>query len=142
LVDYLLIFLTAFGAATILPFYSEVLVVAHLLNHPASWIVVWLVASIGNTLGSGVNWWLGRHLLRFRNRRWFPFKEGKLGYAQKWYQKYGVWSLLLAWAPIGGDALTFIAGAMKVRFDIFLILTFIGKSIRYLVVIYLTLNTF
>jgi len=142
MVEYLLIFVSAFGAATLLPFYSEILVVARLLKYPESWAWVWLVASTGNTLGAGVNWWLGRYLLRYQQRRWFPFKKDKMGYAQRWYQKYGVWSLLLAWAPVGGDALTFIAGVMKVRFDVFLVLTFIGKSIRYLVVIYLTLKTF
>jgi len=141
MIDYLLIFVSAFGAATLLPFYSEILVVARLLSHPESWLLVWLVATTGNTLGAGVNWWLGRHVLRFQEKRWFPFGKDKLGMAQRWYQKYGVWSLLLAWAPVGGDALTFIAGVMKVRLDLFFLLTFIGKSVRYMLVIYVTLHT-
>jgi membrane protein YqaA with SNARE-associated domain len=44
-----------------------------------------------------------------------------------------VWSLLFAWLPIGGDALTFIAGIMRVRFSLFLLLTAIGKGARYAV---------
>lgn len=139
--EYLLLFASAFAAATLLPFYSEVLVVAGLLKDPDSWPIIWLVASLGNTLGAAVNWWMGGYLLHFQNRRWFPFKTDKLGYAQKWYQKYGVWSLLMAWAPVGGDALTFFAGVMKVRFDLFFLLTFIGKGTRYIVVIYLTMLT-
>ncbi len=141
MLDYLLIFASAFAAATLLPFYSEVLVVATLLKEPSQWPLIWLVASMGNTLGAAVNWAMGRYLLHFQDKRWFPFKADKLHTAQKWFAKYGVWSLLMAWAPIGGDALTFIAGFMRINFWIFFILTFIGKAARYLVVIYLTTVT-
>ena len=54
-----------------------------------------------------------------------------MGISQAWFQKYGVWSLLLAWMPVGGDALTFIAGMMRVPFWLFFILTGIGKTARY-----------
>ncbi len=136
--DYVLIFSSAFLAATLLPFYSEVLVVAQLMREPEAWFLIWLVASTGNTLGAAVNWVMGRYLLYFQDRKWFPFKTNQLHKAQHWFQKYGVWSLLMAWAPVGGDALTFIAGIMKVRFWVFLLLTFAGKAVRYLVVIYFT----
>ncbi|MDA9830012.1 VTT domain-containing protein, partial [Akkermansiaceae bacterium] len=63
---------------------------------------------------------------------------GKLSRAQEWFQRYGVWSLLLAWAPVGGDALTFLAGVMRVNFTLFWILTFVGKAGRYLVLINVT----
>src|SRR5690606_37572556 len=91
-------------------------------------LMLLLFAASGNTLGSAVNWGIGRFLLHYEDRRWFPFKKDKLGLAQRWFQKYGVWSLLMAWAPIGGDALTFIAGIMKVPFPIFILLTGIGKT--------------
>lgn len=93
--------------------------------------LLWLFATAGNTSGSAVNWLLGRYLLHFQHRRWFPFKEDTVGRTQKWFQKYGVWSLLMAWAPIGGDALTFIAGVMRVNFIVFAVLTAIGKGVRY-----------
>ncbi len=136
--DYILIFFSAFLAATLLPFYSEVLVVAQYLKDPQSWLLVWWIASLGNTLGAAVNWLLGRYLLHYQERKWFPFRTSQLGKAQQWFQKYGVWSLLMAWAPVGGDALTFIAGLMRVRFWLFFALTFIGKAVRYAVVLYLT----
>ena len=98
---------------------------------------LWAVATLGNTLGAAVNWLLGRYLNRFESRSWFPFKPEKLHRAQAWFQRYGCWSLLLSWLPIGGDALTFIAGIMRVRFSLFLLLTALGKGIRYAVVIYL-----
>ncbi|TXS95141.1 DedA family protein [Parahaliea aestuarii] len=127
---YLTLFGAAFLAATILPAYSELLFLGLLREGYNAW-ALWLWASIGNTLGSAVNWALGRYLLAYQDRRWFPFRAERLGASQRWFQRYGVWSLLFAWLPVGGDALTFIAGMMKVRFDLFLALTFIGKSVRY-----------
>jgi membrane protein YqaA with SNARE-associated domain len=132
---YLVMFGAAFLAATLLPFYSEVLVVGLLLDRPDEWFWIWLVASFGNTLGSAANWVLGRYLLRYQERKWFPFKTAGVSRSQQWFQKYGVWSLLMAWAPIGGDALTFIAGVMRVNFALFWVLTFVGKAGRYLVII-------
>jgi len=139
--DFLLVFLSAFLAATLLPFYSEVLVVAQYLKTPDRWFLIWVVASMGNSLGAAVNWLMGRYLLHYQERKWFPFKASQIGKAQQWFQKYGVWSLLMAWAPVGGDVLTFIAGLMKVRFWIFFTLTFIGKAVRYAVVLYLAIVT-
>lgn len=124
-------------AATILPFYSEVVLFALLREggDPASLVVI---ATVGNTLGAVVNWLLGRYLLHFQDRRWFYFKRDQIQRAQRWFQRYGFWSLLLAWAPVGGDALTLIAGIMKVRLWLFLLLVGSGKCLRYLSVAYLT----
>ena len=72
---------------------------------------------------AGINW--QRSIITF------PFKEKNLATAQRWFQKLGIWSLLLAWMPIGGDALTFVAGIMRVRFAVFITLTGIGKATRY-----------
>ena len=136
--SYWLIFLSAFAAATLLPFYSEVAVAAAILDGlPAFW--VWIAASVGNTLGAVVNYVLGRFTTRLRSHRWFPFSEKQMATGERWFQRYGVWSLLFAWMPVGGDALTFIAGVLRVRFVVFLTLTAIGKSVRYAVLI-LTLD--
>ena len=131
---YLGLFGVSFLAATLLPAYSEVMF-AGLLGAGYDPLALWAWATAGNTLGAAVNWALGRYLLHFQERRWFPFRADNLGRAQRWFQRYGVWSLLMAWAPVGGDALTFIAGIMRVRFDLFLLLTAIGKGARYAIVI-------
>jgi membrane protein YqaA with SNARE-associated domain len=131
---YLSLFLVSFLAATVLPAYSEVMF-AGLLAAGHEPVALWSWATAGNTLGAAVNWALGRYLLVFQHRRWFPFKPGTLGSAQRWFQRYGVWSLLMAWAPVGGDALTFIAGMMRVRFDVFLVLTAVGKGARYAILL-------
>lgn len=129
------LFAASFLAATFVPFYSEFAVVG-MLAIDANPAPVLATATLGNTLGAAVNWLLGRFLLHYRDRRWFPVKENQLARAQSWFQRYGVWSLLLAWLPVGGDALTFIAGTMRVRFIIFFALTAIGKGARYAVLIY------
>ncbi len=131
---YLGIFISAFLAATIVPAYSEILF-ASLIAAGYDPLALWAWASLGNTLGSAVNWVLGRYMLHFQDKGWFPFKEKNLEKAQGWFQKFGVWSLLLAWLPVGGDALTFIAGIMRVRFWIFFLLTGAGKSIRYAILL-------
>ncbi len=136
LIDLLIIFSSAFLAATLLPFYSELFVAATLAKAPDLAFWIWAIASLGNSLGAAVNWVIGRYLLHYQSRKWFPFKEKSLAAAQKWFGKYGVWSLLFAWLPIGGDALTFIAGVMRVRFGLFFVLTFIGKALRYAAVIF------
>jgi len=134
---YFSLFGLSFLAATLLPFYSEVALVG-LLAAGYDPGLLWLFASIGNTLGAVVNWVLGRYLVHFEHRRWFPFPASKLQRYQRWYRHFGVWSLLLAWLPVGGDALTFIAGIMKVHLGIFLMLVGLGKSLRYAVVILLS----
>jgi membrane protein YqaA with SNARE-associated domain len=132
---YLLLFGSAFLAATILPFYSEVVLFA-LLREGGDPVLLVTVATLGNTLGAVVNWLLGRYLLHFQNRRWFYFSRAQIDKAQRWFQRYGFWSLLLAWAPVGGDALTLIAGIMKVRLWLFLLLVGSGKALRYISVVY------
>ncbi len=137
MISYGLLFLSAFLAATLLPFYSEIVLVT-LLIEGKSQFALWLSATTGNTLGAAVNWALGRYLLHFQERKWFPFKAENLDKSQQWFQRYGSWSLLLAWLPVGGDALTFIAGIMRVRLWVLLVLCGIGKGARYAVVIWLT----
>lgn len=131
LLDFLLVSGSAFLAATVLPFYSEIVLLAKVAQRPELWFWLTLVASVGNTAGACVNWWMGRYLLHFQERRWFPVNRAQLERGQRWFQRYGVWSLLLSWAPVGGDALTIIAGIMRVHFMLFLGLVFVGKALRY-----------
>ena len=134
--SYLILFGSAFLAATILPFYSEV-VLFTLLRKGGDPVTLVVVATVGNTLGAVMNWALGRYLLHFQDRRWFYFSRPQIERAQNWYQRYGFWSLLMAWAPVGGDALTLIAGIMKVRLGLFLLLVGAGKTLRYVSVVWI-----
>ncbi|MDH5188239.1 MAG: DedA family protein [Rhodospirillaceae bacterium] len=137
---YISLFISAFLAATIVPFSSEAVLAT--LSIAGGWdvLTLWLVASTANTLGAAVNWALGRWLLHYQDRKWFPFKQSDLDKADTWFQRYGVWSLLLSWVPLIGDPITFAAGFLRVRFSVFIVLVALAKSARYAVVIALAQN--
>ncbi|MDQ7988026.1 MAG: VTT domain-containing protein [Candidatus Dactylopiibacterium sp.] len=129
------LFAAAFGAATLLPLQSELLL-AGLLRGGAGpvWLLV-AVASLGNVLGSCVNAWLGRYgMARFGERRWFPLKGPALARAQRGYARYGRWTLLLSWMPVVGDPLTLVAGMMREPAWSFLLLVTLAKTGRYVAV--------
>ena len=134
------LFLIAFGAATILPLQSEWVVVGLLLDGIHPWEVVVLVASLGNILGSMVNWLLGRSFAHFQNRRWFPVYQKNMTRAEEWYHHYGRASLLLSWVPIIGDPLTIAAGVLREPLWSFALLVGIAKLGRYLALTAVTLN--
>jgi membrane protein YqaA with SNARE-associated domain len=134
LLTYLSLFLVALAAASFLPFYSELLLGA-LVTEGYNPFWLWFWATLGNTAGSVVNYLIATYLLHFQDRRWFPVSKKQLESAQRWFNRFGKWSLLFAWAPIGGDALTFAAGILKVRWPIFLALVATGKGLRYAVFI-------
>ena len=132
--EYAGLFAASLLAATVLPAQSEVLLFAMLLTHHyQTWALV-LVASVGNILGSVVNWLLGRLLARFESRTWFPIKRVTIARAEIWYHRYGRWSLLLSWAPIIGDPLTVVAGVLREPFPVFLALVTVAKVTRYVAV--------
>lgn len=139
MISYIGLFGSAFIAATILPLQSEAVLVALLAAgaHPA-WVLI-VVATIGNVLGSVVNWYLGRFLLRFREKRWLPTSEHQLERAQNWYRRYGRWSLLGSWLPVVGDPLTVVAGVLREPLVPFLVLVTIAKGTRYCLLAALTL---
>nr|CAD6430930.1 DedA family protein [Rhizobium sp. Q54] len=130
---YTALFAAAFLAATILPMQSEAILIGLILSGDYSTGALLAIASIGNTLGAVVNWSLGRGIEHFRDRRWFPDPPDKLAKAQVWYRRYGKWSLLLSWLPVGGDAITVLAGVLREPLPAFLLLVFIGKAARYVV---------
>lgn len=138
--SYLALFLTAFGAATILPGFSEALLTAQLLEHAESWVPILLVAATGNTLGGVANWLLGRFLLHWQDRKWFPVSRRRLDQASGLFQRHGYPLLLLSWVPIIGDPLTVAAGVLRARFLPFLILVLIGKTARYAAIAWVVLN--
>jgi membrane protein YqaA with SNARE-associated domain len=134
LAEYGALFAAAFLSATIFPFQSEaVLFVMLAAEHYPSWLLI-LVASVGNILGSIVNWFLGRFFAHFENRRWFPVKRKQMAKAEGWYHRYGRWTLLLSWLPIVGDPLTIVAGVMREPLRVFVPLVALAKTGRYLAV--------
>lgn len=139
MIAYFGLFASALVAATLLPMQSEAVLVGLLLQGDRSVVLLLVVASLGNVLGSVINWYMGRFLLRFRDRRWFPASAEQLSRAQGWYHRYGRWSLLGSWLPLVGDPLTVVAGTLREPLWSFVLLVTVAKAGRYLVLAAATL---
>ena len=134
---YLSLFVISFLAATILPFSSELTLAGLIATSDYDNLLLFIVASFGNVLGSVVNWALGSYSRNLTTKKWFPFKETQIERSSVWFRKFGKWSLLFAWVPVVGDPLTLVAGILRVKFIDFIILVAIGKVSRYIFVFYL-----
>jgi membrane protein YqaA with SNARE-associated domain len=88
-------------------------------------------------LGSCVTYGIGRWLGAWRSHPRFPLRPDQMARAEGWYQRWGLWSLLLAWAP-GGDVLVAVAGVLRVPFPVFLLLVSVAKTGRYAVLAVVT----
>ena len=129
---YIGLFLVSFVSATLIPLASEGVLMAFLAigYHPVNCI---LVATIGNTLGSYLNYaigWIG-------NTKWlvkFGFSERHQQRFSIWIQAYGHWLGALSWVPFIGDPLTLALGFFKTRVIPTLTLILLSKGIRYIII--------
>jgi membrane protein YqaA with SNARE-associated domain len=133
------LFLISFCASTLLPLGSEWFLVVLLLqgSNPVTAVII---ATLGNSFGSGTNYligyyggdWLAEKLLRIDKKRQQQ--------AESWFNRYGSWSLLLAWLPIVGDPLCLVSGMLKTPFIRFSLLVTTGKGLRYFFLALITLQ--
>ena len=137
---YIGLFLSSFLSATILPGQSEIALTSLIIlnNHSLSFLV--FIASLGNVLGSLLNWFIGCKLERFKKKNWFPVTELQLKKASNWYHKYGKWSLLLSWVPFVGDPITIIAGIFRISIMHFILIVSFAKTMRYVFIAFIALN--
>lgn len=132
---FLGMFVAAFLAATILPLSSEILL-SSLLLADLNPVVLVLTATLGNVLGSIVNYFIGFYGGDWIRRDWLKISDAQFEQTRVRYEGFGRWSLLLAWVPVIGDPLTVVAGVLKISFGWFLLLVSVGKFLRYLVISY------
>jgi membrane protein YqaA with SNARE-associated domain len=132
---YLVLFFSALISATLFPLGSEALLIYDIKEGYNIYLLV-LVATIGNTLGSIINYFLGLKGEEYLIGKNF-LKEKYIIKSKYYFDKYGSISLLFSWLPIIGDPITFVAGILKYDFKKFLILVFIAKLLRYLVIAWL-----
>ena len=119
------IFIISMLSATLLPLGSEPAVFAVIKANGALFWPVIAVATVGNTLGGVIDYWMGygakQVFAKERGTRWFG-----------WLQRYGAKTMLLAWLPAVGDPLCTLAGWLRLPFWPCVIYMAIGKCLRYL----------
>lgn len=131
------LFLSAMLAATPIPMQSEIVFVAMQTAEAAPvWLMI-VVAGVGNTLGALVTYVLGRGVNHWRHRRWFPATDAQMARAERWFDRWGFWVLLVSWAP-GGDLACLVAGVLRLPLILFLPLVALAKTGRYAAVAWVT----
>ena len=133
------LFLLSFLASTLVPLGSEWLLIAMILSRSEPWAVV-AVATVGNYLGALSTYWIGLYGGDFLKRRVLRMDENSTQKAERFYDRFGSFSLLLSFLPIVGDPLCLIGGVLRVSFIRFSLLVLSGKLARYAAVAWLTLQ--
>lgn len=130
------LFLACLLSATIIPFSSEVIVGgAMLLAYPTPVIV--LVATLGNTVGGMISFYMGWLCKWEWLEKWFKIKREKIERFRGHIERYGIWAALLTWLPIVGDPLAIAMGFMHLNPLWTCLIMFVGKLLRYVVSTYL-----
>jgi len=128
--SYPLLFAISFLAATVVPLGSEWLLIALLLQGLAPVPLV-LTATAGNFLGALTTYLIGLYGGLWLIRRLLRIDERAQQRAERFFQRYGSWTLLLAWLPVIGDPLCLAGGLFRVPLFRFSLLVILGKLGRY-----------
>ena len=123
--------LSAFIAATIIPFSSE-LGLSALLYSGYPVILIVTGASIGNTLGGMTGYLLGSLGKWSWLEKYLGVKEEKVKSLANRYEKYGVYLAFFCWLPIVGDVFGVMLGFFRTPWLPTLLLMALGKTLRYL----------
>lgn len=124
------VFVISFISATLLPMGSEPAVFGLVkLNPDLFWAAVG-VATVGNTLGGAVSWWMGWGAHEVVDKYRHSTTHVK---ALEWLEKLGPKACLLAWLPAVGDPLCAVAGWLKLPFWPCVAYMAVGKLARYLI---------
>ncbi len=131
--------LISFLSATLLPMGSEAALFGLLkLNPDLFWPAVG-VATLGNTAGGAVSWFmgLGAHSLVDRARH----RPTELR-ALQWLQRFGPKACVMSWLPIIGDPLCAVAGWLRFPFWPCVAWMALGKLLRYVIMTVILLQVF
>lgn len=132
---YLILFISALVSATLIPFGSEALLIYD-IKEGYNLALLLFVATMGNSLGSLINYFIGLKGEEFLVGKNY-LKEERILKTKKYFDKYGAVCILFSWLPIIGDPITFIAGVLRYKLSTFIILVVIAKFSRYLFLAFL-----
>jgi membrane protein YqaA with SNARE-associated domain len=136
------VFVVSLISATLLPMGSEPVVFGLVkLNPDLFWPTIF-VATVGNTLGGAISWWMGHGAHKVSNKLRQKETTGQEARALKWLHALGPKACLLSWLPGVGDPLCAVAGWLKLPFWPCVFYMAIGKFLRYLVMTSLLMQAF
>jgi membrane protein YqaA with SNARE-associated domain len=127
------VFISAFISATLIPAGSEAILFGYITLNPDLFWTAILVATVGNTLGGMLDWWLG---VIARNS-FKSMDEPRNSRLKRRLEAWGPRLLLLSWLPVIGDPLCLAAGWLKLPWQPCLTYMFIGKLFRYILLTWL-----
>ena len=131
---YIGLFLSALVAGSILPFSSEV-VLTILVQMGADPVVSLISASVGNTVGGLICYWLGYLGNMQWIERWLKIDHTKMERVDKFVRKYGAWMGVFGVLPWVGEAIIVMLGLMRANVYLTTFTMFVGKFVRYLLII-------
>jgi membrane protein YqaA with SNARE-associated domain len=126
----------AFLAGTFFPFSSEAVMAALLASSNMDPVLTVASGTIGNVLGSMVNYFIGSLCKPETVSKLFRIKPNRMETAQRYVMRYGAWMGFFAFIPILGTAISIALGMLKANVWGTLFSTFLGKTLRYIVVAY------
>ena len=129
---YVSLFLMSLLASTLLPLGSEWLLVMMLVGGYDPLTAV-ATATVGNYLGAVVTYLIGVGGGNWLIERVLRVSRQQQERAQRYYQRFGVYSLLFSWLPVVGDPLCLVGGMLKINFGLFSLLVAFGKLARYVI---------
>jgi membrane protein YqaA with SNARE-associated domain len=122
------VFFLAILSATLLPLGIEPAVFGLVkLNPHLFWPAIW-VATVGNTLGGAISWWMGYGAELAYEKVKHKRHEAR---ALDWLKRFGPKACLLSWLPVVGDPICAVAGWLKLPFWPCLAYMAIGKFLRF-----------
>lgn len=128
--------IASFLAGTFFPFSSEAVMAALLATSSMDPMLTVASGTIGNVLGSMVNYFIGSLCKPQTISRLFRIKPDRMETAQSYVMRYGAWMGFFAFIPILGTAISIALGMLKANVWGTLLSTFLGKTLRYIVVAY------
>jgi membrane protein DedA with SNARE-associated domain len=98
-----------------------------------AWLAMVLAGTIGYTIGSILGWAIGiyggRPFLE-RRGRWFHLSHERLERAERWFDRWGDWAVLIGRiTPVARSFISIPAGVFRMPFGRYVVLTFIGSTL-------------
>ena len=128
------LFISALLAGSIVPFSSELVMIA-LVKVGLSPAICVLAATLGNTAGGMTCYYMGRLGKTDWIEKYFQIQKKKIDKKQRFLQGKGALMAFFAFLPFVGEAIAIALGFMRSNVTLTVFSMFVGKLIRYIVML-------